>query len=54
MIIIDLFIKTGLETIYFTGVIILAGLLLGVLETQSNRNFQKSLGRGHAVLAQRP
>lgn len=45
MIIIDLFIKTGLETIYFTGVIILAGLLLGVLETQSNRNFQKSLGR---------
>lgn len=45
MFIIDLFVKTGLETLYFTGVIILAGLLLGVLETQTNRNFQKSLGR---------
>lgn len=37
MFIIDLFAKTGLETLYFTGVIILAGLLLGILETQSNR-----------------
>lgn len=45
MFIIDLFVKTALETFYFTGIIILAGLLLGVLETQSNRNFQKSLGR---------
>jgi len=45
MFIIDLFVKTALETLYFTGIIILAGLLLGVLETQSNRNFQKSLGR---------
>lgn len=45
MFIIELFIKTGLETFYFTGVIILVGLLLGVLETQSNRNFEKSLGR---------
>lgn len=45
MLIIDLFVKTALETFYFTGIIILAGLLLGVLETQSNRNFQKSLGR---------
>lgn len=45
MFMIDLFIKTGLETFYFTGAIILVGLLLGVLETQSNRNFQKSLGR---------
>lgn len=45
MIIIDLFVKTGLETLYFTGAIILAGLLLGFLETQSNRNFQRSLGR---------
>lgn len=45
MFIIDLLVKTGLETLYFTGAIILAGLLLGVLETQTNRNFQKSLGR---------
>ncbi len=45
MYIIDLFAKTGLETLYFTGVIILAGLLLGILETQSNRNFHKGLGR---------
>nr|WP_320024701.1 M50 family metallopeptidase [uncultured Acetobacterium sp.] len=45
MFIIDLFIKTGLETLYLTGAIILAGLLLGFLENQSNRNFQRSLGR---------
>lgn len=45
MFIIDLFVKTGLETLYLTGAIILAGLLLGFLENQSNRNFQRSLGR---------
>ena len=45
MFIIDLFIKTGLETVYLTGAIIFVGLLLGFLENQSNRNFQRSLGR---------
>lgn len=45
MFIIDLFVKTGLETLYLTGAIILIGLLLGFLENQSNRNFQRSLGR---------
>ena len=45
MFIIDLFVKTGLETLYLTGAIILVGLLLGFLENQSNRNFQRSLGR---------
>ncbi len=45
MTIIDLLAKTGLETLCFTGIIILAGLLLGILETQSNRNFHKGLGR---------
>lgn len=45
MFIIDLFLKTGLETLYFSGAIIIVGLLLGFLENQANRNFQKSLGR---------
>ncbi|MCG2728703.1 MAG: hypothetical protein L6276_00190, partial [Acetobacterium sp.] len=51
MFIIDLFIKTGLETLYLTGAIILAGLLLGFLENQSNRNFQRSLGRNAIMVA---
>lgn len=42
--IIELLIKTFLETVYFTGTIILVGLLLGVLRNNSLRNFQRSFG----------
>lgn len=42
--IIELLIKTFLETVYFTGTIILVGLLLGVLRNSSLRNFQRSFG----------
>lgn len=41
---IELFIKTCIETVYLTGMIILAGLLLGILRTYSIKNFQRSFG----------
>ncbi len=42
--IIELLIKTSLETVYFTGTIILVGFLLGALRNSSLRNFQRSFG----------
>lgn len=42
--IIDLLIRTCIETVYLTGVVILIGLLLGVLRNNSIRNFQRSFG----------
>jgi hypothetical protein len=42
---IELVIKTILETVYITGMIILIGLLLGILRTYSIKNFQRSFGR---------
>lgn len=48
--IVNLIATTGLETLYFTGAIILAGLLLGFLEKSSNRNFQRSLGRNSVMV----
>ena len=44
MFIIELLIRTCLETLYLTGIIILAGLLLGLLQNSATRNFQRSLG----------
>lgn len=40
----ELLIKTFVETVYLTGMIILVGLLLGVLRTNSIKNFQRSFG----------
>jgi hypothetical protein len=42
--VIELLIRTCLETVYLTGMIILIGLLLGVLRNNSIRNFQRSFG----------
>lgn len=42
--IIELLVKTFLETAYLTGIIILIGFLLGVLRNSSLRNFQRSFG----------
>lgn len=42
---IELLLKTCVETVYLTGMIILVGLLLGVLRNNSIRNFQRSFGR---------
>lgn len=42
--IMNLIIKTFIETAYLTGVIILVGMLLGVLRNNSIRNFQRSFG----------
>lgn len=42
--IIELFIRTCIETVYLTGMVILIGLLLGVLRNNSIRNFQRSFG----------
>ena len=43
-ILIDLIIKTCLDTIYMTGMIILVGFILGFLRNHSIENFQKSFG----------
>jgi len=40
----ELFIRTLIETFYFTGMIILIGLILGVLRAYSIKNFQRSFG----------
>lgn len=42
--IIELLIRTCIETVYLTGIIILIGLLLGVLRNNSIVNFQRSFG----------
>jgi hypothetical protein len=47
---IDLLINAGLETLYFTGAIILAGLLLGVMQTMATRNFCSSLGNNTVMV----
>ncbi|WP_333860552.1 hypothetical protein [Clostridium sp.] len=44
MFVIQLLIKTSVETIYLIGMITLIGLLLGVLRNNSMRNFQRSFG----------
>lgn len=44
MFIIELLIKTCIETVYFVGMIVLVGLLLGVLRNKSIINFQRSFG----------
>ncbi|MBX4267585.1 metalloprotease family protein [Clostridium estertheticum] len=41
---IDLIIKTCLDTIYMTGMIILVGFILGFLRNHSIENFQRSFG----------
>ena len=41
---IELLLKTCIETVYLTGMIILVGLLLGILRNNSIRNFQRSFG----------
>jgi len=45
MFIIELLIRTCLETLYLTGAIILIGLLLGLIQNNATRNFQRSFGR---------
>ncbi|MDF2881419.1 MAG: rane protein [Clostridiaceae bacterium] len=42
--VIELLIRTCIETVYLIGMIILVGLLLGVLRNNSIRNFQRSFG----------
>lgn len=42
--VIELLIRTCIETVYLIGMIILVGLLLGVLRDNSIRNFQRSFG----------
>jgi hypothetical protein len=41
---IELLIRSCIETFYITGMIILTGLLLGILRTYSIRNLQRSFG----------
>jgi len=41
---INLIIKTSLDTIYMTGMIIIVGLILGFLREHTIENFQKSFG----------
>ena len=41
---INLMIKTCLDTIYMTGMIIFVGFILGFLRNHSIENFQKSFG----------
>lgn len=43
-VLIDLIIKTCLDTIYMTGMIILVGFILGFLRNHSIENFQRSFG----------
>lgn len=50
MFIIELLIRTGLETVYLTGAIILVGLLLGLLEKKASRNFQRSFGNNAVMV----
>lgn len=42
--VIELLIRTCIETAYLTGMIVLVGLPLGVLRNNSIINFQKSFG----------
>ncbi|WP_073340978.1 M50 family metallopeptidase [Clostridium grantii] len=42
--VIELLIRTCLETVYLAGMIILIGLFLGVLRNSAIRNFQRSFG----------
>ncbi len=42
--IIELLIRTCIETVYLIGMIVLVGLLLGVLRNNSIRNFQRRFG----------
>lgn len=48
--IIELMIKTCIGTIYLTGMIILVGLFLGILRTESMKNFQRSFGINYVML----
>ena len=48
--IIELLIKTCVLTFYLTGMIILVGLFLGILRTESIKNFQKSLGNSSVMI----
>lgn len=43
-VLIEVLTRTVLETAYFTGIIILVGLFLGILRNNSIRNFQRSFG----------
>ncbi len=42
--VIELLIRTCIETVYLTGMIILVGLFLGLLRNNSIRNFQRGFG----------
>ncbi|MBC8060583.1 MAG: hypothetical protein H7Y18_07945 [Clostridiaceae bacterium] len=42
--VVELLIKTMIGTVYLTGMVILAGLFLGILRTESIKNFQRSFG----------
>jgi hypothetical protein len=46
----QLLLKACIETISFTGIIILIGLFLGILRNYSIRNFQRSLGSKSIML----
>lgn len=46
----NLLIKTGAETVYLTGVIIIAGLILEFLRNNSIRNFQRSFGMNAVMI----
>lgn len=43
-VVIDVLMKTVIETVYLTGAIILIGFFLGVLRNSSIKNFQRSFG----------
>ncbi len=40
----DLIVKTSVDTLYLTGMIVFVGLILGFLRDNSMRNFQRSFG----------
>ncbi|NMM64691.1 hypothetical protein HBE96_18960 [Clostridium sp. P21] len=42
--VIELLLKTCIETVYLTGMVILIGLILGILRNNSIKNFQRSFG----------
>lgn len=46
----DALMRTVIETIYLTGIIILIGFLLGVLRNNSIKNFQRSFGMNAVML----
>jgi len=47
---IELLRNTFIETFYITGMIILIGLLLGVMRTYSNKNFQRTFGSNAVMI----